>query len=306
VIAPCHERDKAALHEALGRLAEQDPLISIRQDDTRQELSVRLYGEVQKEVIEATLADDFGVEVEFRETTTICVERPVGIGEAVERIRVAPNPFLATVGLRIKPGRGVTYDLDQQVRGTMPHAFFRAVEDTVHETLREGLRGWQVADCAVTLTHTGYYPRQSAAHQGFSKSMSSTGSDFRNLTPLVLMAALKHAGTVVCEPIHRFHLGLPTDTLAAAMGLLGRLDAVPETPAINGSWCVVEGNVAAARVHELRLHLPAKTRGEGVLEVAFDRYEPVGGEPPTRSRTDNNPLNREEYLLRLKRGGGLG
>ena len=120
------------------------------------------------------------------------------------------------------------------------------------------------------------------------------------------MTALKEAGTVVCEPIHRFHLGLPTDTLAAAMGLLGRLDAVPETPAINGSWCVVEGDVAAARVHELRLQLPAKTRGEGVLEVAFDRYEPVSGEAPTRARTDYNPLNREEYLLRIKRGGSLG
>jgi ribosomal protection tetracycline resistance protein len=200
----------------------------------------------------------------------------------------------------------VTYELDQQVRGTMPHAFFRAVEDTVYEALHEGLRGWQVTDCAVTLTHTGYYPRQSHAHQGFSKSMSSTGSDFRNLTPLVLIAALKQAGTVVCEPIHRFHLGLPTDTLAAAMGLLGRLEAVPETPAINGSWCVVEGDVAAARVHDLRLQLPGKTQGEGVLEVAFDRYEPVAGAPPTRARTDYNPLNREEYLLRIKRGGGLG
>jgi ribosomal protection tetracycline resistance protein len=306
VIAPRHERKKAALHDALARLAEQDPLISIRQDDTRQELSLRLYGEVQKEVIEATLADEFGVEVEFRETTTICVERPVGTGSAVEKIRVAPNPFLATVGLRVEPGSGIEYRLDPQVPGTMPHAFFRAVEETMHEALHEGLRGWQVTDCAVTLTDTGYYPRQSRAHQGFAKSMSSTAGDFRNLTPLVLMAALKQAGTVVCEPIHRFHLGLPTDTLAAAMGLLGRLDAVPETPSINGAWCTVEGNVAAARVHELRLKLPGKTRGEGVLEVTFDRYEPVGGTAPTRARTDLNPLNREEYLLRVKRGGGLG
>ena len=306
VIAPRQERDKATFRDALARLAEQDPLISIRQDDIRQELSVRLYGEVQKEVIEATLADEFGVEVEFSETTTICVERPVGAGAAVEKIRVAPNPFLATVGLRVEPGSGVTYELDPLVHGTMPPAFFRAVEDTVHETLREGVHGWQVTDCVVTLTNTGYYPRQSHAHQGFAKSMSSTGSDFRHLTPLVLMAALQEAGTVVCEPIHRFHLGLPTDTLAAAMGLLGRLDVVPETPAIAGSWCTVEGSVPAARVRELRLQLPAKTRGEGVLEVAFDRYEPVSGEPPARARTDYNPLHREEYLFRIKRGGDLG
>jgi ribosomal protection tetracycline resistance protein len=45
----------------------------VRQDDIRQELSVSLYGEVQKEVIQATLAGDFGIDVGFRETTTVCV-----------------------------------------------------------------------------------------------------------------------------------------------------------------------------------------------------------------------------------------
>ena len=118
---------------------------------------------MQREVIEATLAEEYGLEVEFRETTTICVERPVGTGSAVETIRVAPNPFLATVGLRVDPGCGVTYELDPQVHGTMPHAFFRAVEDTVKEVLRQGLCGWQVTDCTVTLTDTGYSPRSSHA-----------------------------------------------------------------------------------------------------------------------------------------------
>jgi translation elongation factor EF-G len=36
--------------------------------------------------------------------------------------------------------------------------------------------------------------------------------DFRKLTPLVAMAALKRAGTVVCEPVHRFRLETPTGT----------------------------------------------------------------------------------------------
>lgn len=31
------------------------------------------------------------------------------------------------------------------------------------------------------------------------KAMSSVGADFRGLTPVVLMAALQRAGTVVCE-----------------------------------------------------------------------------------------------------------
>jgi ribosomal protection tetracycline resistance protein len=48
VVVPRRASEKGALHAALAQLAEQDPLIDLRQDDLRQELSVSLYGEVQK------------------------------------------------------------------------------------------------------------------------------------------------------------------------------------------------------------------------------------------------------------------
>jgi ribosomal protection tetracycline resistance protein len=302
VVASHDSSDRAALHLALSRLAEQDPLINLRQDDRRGELYVSVYGEVQKEVIQATLLADFGVDAEFRETTTICVERPLGTGAAVERLRRNPNPFLATIGLRVEPappGTGLRYAREVAVHGTMPPAFFRAVEDTVRETLREGLRGWQVTDCAVTLTHTGYLPRQSHAHQRFSKAMSSTGEDFRKLAPLVVMSALQQAGTVVCEPIHRFRLDLPEDALPAVYAGLARLEAIAETPETRGSWTRLEGEIRAARMQDLQRSLASMTRGEGVLELAFDRYEPARGEAPERPRTDDNPLDRKEYLLRV-------
>ena len=59
--------------------------------------------------------------------------------------------------------------------------FVRAVEETVHETLYRGIHGWQVTDCVVTMTHSGYYARQSHSHGTFDKNMSSTAGDFRNL-----------------------------------------------------------------------------------------------------------------------------
>jgi ribosomal protection tetracycline resistance protein len=303
VVVPCRPADKGALHVALTQLAEQDPLIDLRQDEIRQEIFVSLYGEVQKEVLQATLTDDFGVEVAFRETTTICIERPTGTGTAVELINKEPNPFLATVGLRVEPapiGTGATFRLEVEL-GSMPFAFFRAVEETVEQTLRQGLYGWQVTDCVVTMTHSGYWPRQSHAHQGFDKSMSSTAGDFRNLTPLVLMSALRQAGTQVYEPIHRIQLDIPADTLGPVLPVLARLRAVPHAPVVRGSSCTLDGEIPAARVHELQQQLPALTRGEGVLESAFDHYQPVRGANPTRPRTDHNPLNRKEYLLHVQR-----
>jgi ribosomal protection tetracycline resistance protein len=296
--------DKGALRAALGQLAEQDPLINVRQDDLSQEISVSLYGEVQKEVIGATLAADFGLDVGFRESTTICIERPAGPGAAVERMHEAPNPFLATIGLRIEPaaaGSGVRFQVGAELAGSMPIAFFRAVEDTVRQTLRQGLHGWEVTDAVVAMTHSGYLGKHSLGHARFTKSLSSTGEDYRGLTPLVLMSALQRAGTVVCEPIQHFRLDVPADSLAALLPALTRLRAVARTQLTRGTSAALEGDVPAARVHQLRQQLPPLTGGEGVLECAFDRYEPVPGPIPSRPRWDNNPLDRAGYLRRVTR-----
>ncbi|MEV6949383.1 translation factor GTPase family protein [Streptomyces sp. NPDC051172] len=304
VVVPGPGVDTRRLHLALTQLAEQDPLIDLRHDEVRQETSVSLYGEVQKEVVQATLAEEFGLDVTFRETTVICIERPSGPGAAVEFNKKDQNPFLATVGLRVDPapvGSGVQFRLGVEL-GAMPYAFFKAVEDTVRETLGQGLHGWQVTDCTVTMTHSGYSPRQSHAHQGFDKSMSSTGYDFRGLTPLVLIEALRRAGTRVYEPMHRFRLEAPADTLGALLPVLAALRAVPQTTRTQGAACVLVGAVPAGRVHELEQRLPGLTRGEGELESAFDHYAPITfGTVPERSRTDHNPLNRKEYLLNVTR-----
>ncbi|MFE7892917.1 GTP-binding protein [Streptomyces sp. NPDC057412] len=307
IVDPADGTDRRALHRALTRLAEQDPLIGLRHDEVRQETHVSLYGEVQKEVIEATLAEESGLKVAFRETTPLCVERPLGRGAAVEFNRRDGNPFLATVGLRVDPappGSGVDFRLEVEL-GSMPYAFFKAVEDTVRETLGQGLYGWRVPDCVVTMTHSGYSPRQSHAHQGFDKSMSSTGYDFRGLTPLVLMEALRRAGTRVHEPVHRFRLETPADTLATLLPALAGQRAVPHTTRAHGPVCVLEGTVPAAQVHALEQRLPGLTRGEGELETAFDHYAPAPpGTVPRRPRTDLDPLHRREYLLNLTRRTG--
>ena len=296
--------DRRALHVALTQLAEQDPLIGLRQDEVRQELHLSLYGEVQKEVIQATLATDFGLDVEFRESTPICVERPTGTATAIERMprgRSGTRPFLAGIGLRVDPApidSGVAFQYEIEL-GSLPAAFMKAIAETVPEALRQGLHGWQVTDCVVTLTHSQYAPRQSHSHQGFSKAMSSIGSDFRFLTPLVLMAALRRAGTVVSEPIHRYELEIPADVLAVMVPTLARLEAPPLEQTARGEAFVLGGQIRAALVHALQKQVPELTRGEGVLECLFDSHQPVRGTPPERPRTDNNPLNREEYLMKV-------
>jgi ribosomal protection tetracycline resistance protein len=309
VVVPRDPDDKGALRVALSQLAEQDPLIDVRQDDARQEISVSLYGEVQKEVIQATLADDFGLEVGFRETTTICVERPAATGEAIEILQDDANPFSATVGLRVEPavpGSGVDLRLDVDHRFIPLHifktaeSFGEAMTQYVRETLLEGRFGWQVTDCAVTLTDCGYY-----ASDGMGKPSGGTtrtvAADFRKLTPMVLMQALERAGTVVCEPVLRARLELPAAAIGSALAVLARLGGVAQAPSLEGELATIDALLPAAWAPDLQRELPALTAGEGVLETAFGGYQPVSGAPPTRRRRTANPLNREEYLLSLGR-----
>jgi len=307
VVAARNPGDRARLRVALAQLAEQDPLINVRQDDTRQETSVSLYGEVQQEVIQATLASDFGLEVEFRDTTTIYIERPVGGGAATEILQSEAHPFSATIGLRVEPaapGSGAQFRLDIDPR-TIPlhiykttHRFIEAMTQYVGRTLQEGLFGWRVTDCVVTMIECGYY-----ASDGPTKPVSATprttAADFRKLTPLVLMLALEKARTVVCEPMLRGTLEIPTVSVGPLMSVLGRLGVAVERQAVRGDLSTVETILPAARAHDLQRQLAGVTGGEGVLESSFVGYQPLNGDPPTRRRTTPNPLNRDEYLRHL-------
>jgi ribosomal protection tetracycline resistance protein len=299
--------DRARLRVALGQLAEQDPLIDVRQDDRRQEISVSLYGEVQKEVIQATLANEFGLEVTFRETTPIYIERPIGTGEAVEILRAESNPFLATIGLRVDPapeGSGIDFRLQVETR-TVPLYLYKTLEgfsermdQYVRQTLREGLYGWQVSDCVVTMTKCTYsVPDGPPSRRG----PLSTAADFRKLTPLVLMQALERAGAAVCEPIVQVRVEIPTTTIGAVMAALARLGAAIETPSLEGMLSMIETVLPAARADDLQRQLPGLTGGEGVLDSSFAGYQPVSGTAPTRRRTTANPLNRDEYMFHLAR-----
>jgi ribosomal protection tetracycline resistance protein len=311
VVAPRHPADRGRLRVALAQLAEGDPLINVRQDDRRGEISVSLYGEVQKEVVGETLARDYGVEVDFHDTTTICIERPLRRGEALEVLYaktktnvtgksspLSSNPFPATLGMRVEPARassGIEVRVEIDVRLLPLHiyktteAFVDHMAGYVGDVLQEGLCGWAVTDCVVTVVDCGYV------------AVGTTAADYRKLTALVLMQALEAAGTQVCEPLAAVRLEVPADAVSRVLPLLGRLGAHIEPPASDGDLATIEASVPVGRVHELQRSLPHLTGGEGVLESGFAGYQPIVGTPPTRPRTNPNPLNRDEYLMSLAR-----
>jgi ribosomal protection tetracycline resistance protein len=304
LVEPADPTQRSALFAGLAELADEDPLIGLRVDESAGEAAVSLHGEVQKEVIAALLEERYGVRARFLDTSVVCIERVVGTGESVDRIKRGDNPYLAGLGLRVEPapeGAGVRFSPGVE-RGNLPPAFVAATEEGVRSALRQGPHGWAVTDCLVTMTESAYYPRQSKPHQKFDKAISSVAADFRHLAPVVVAAALATAGTRVCRPVDRFELELPDQAFPAVASLLGRLGAVLLETSAAGGYTHVSGHLPSAVVPTLTARLPDLTSGEGVLAPRLDHYAPVpGGPPPTRRRTGPDPLDRSTWFREVPR-----
>jgi ribosomal protection tetracycline resistance protein len=291
IVLPRNNIDKGRLRTALDQLTEQDPLINLRQDNTRQEMYVSLYGEVQKQVIQATLANDFGIDVEFRETTPICIERPAGTGSAVVLLQEEVNPTSATVGLHVEPGpigSGLQFRLNVTPRQIplyiykTTNNFIEHVTEYIRGTLQEGLFGWQVTDCIVTMYECNYYIGDGPS-KPYSDTPRTIASDFRKLTPVVLMLALKQARTMVYEPMNHFELDAPQSVLAQIMQALVNVEAkLIRPPSTQAELVHLEGLIPARRTFEFERMIPDLTNGEGTLITEFGEYQKVSGKIPGR------------------------
>lgn len=307
LVEPEDPTGRTALFAALTELADEDPLIDLHLDEADGEVAVRLHGEVQREVVSSLLAERFGIRARFRARfralSVVCLERVRGTGSSVDRIRQGDNPYLAGIGLRVEAapvGTGVAFSPGVE-RGNLPPAFVAATEEGVRSALRQGLQGWEVTDCVVTMTESGYYPRQSKPHQTFDKSISSVAADFRNLAPVVVMAALAQARTRVCEPVDRFELELPEGVLGPVTALLGRLGAATHEASAAGDRVLLAGDLPARAVPDLTARLPDLTRGEGVLGTRLDHHAPVADHPPARRRTGSDPRDRVTWFRDVPR-----
>ena len=314
VVFPLKPDEAGSLRAALSQLAEQDPLIDVRQDDHRHEISVSLYGEVQKEVIGATLERDYGIAADFRETTVVCIERPARVGEAEEVIsakthtnitgRSSPlstNPFLATLALRIEPapdGSGIEFRSEVDHRYVPLYlfhdvdTFVAQLEAYVREALTEGLAGWQVTDCRVTMTDCGYM------------SPVTSPADFRRLTQLVLTTALDRAGTWVCEPLADLALEMPSSTAPGGAWRARPARRSRDRPVLG------ERPVQGQRRHAGRARPFAAAPAARPVDGGGDPRDPPRRLPahrrathPGASAPSPSPLDRDAWLASLARRG---
>ena len=257
-VIPINPLERRGLYDALVLLADEDPLLGL---STESSLTVRLFGEIQMEILREILAERYGIAAEFSAARTIYKEAPTQPAQA--RIPLGKTFYRAGVGFSITPlppGSGVEYIT--AVAGTLEKSFLTAVEEAVYTACNNGLFGWEITDMRVVLDFSDY------------DSVTSTPSAFRDLVPLVLMEALKDAKMILLEPILDFELRVPDASISKAMYDLQMMNAYAyNTGIITDNFTAITGQIPADTCRGYGTKVGSYTEGRGMFLTKFHGYK---------------------------------
>jgi ribosomal protection tetracycline resistance protein len=287
-VLPEQPESRRELYEALALLAEEDPLLELSQGGAAQNNKLRLFGEVQTEILKELLWERFGLPVAFSEAATIYMEAPTAAAASRTHIGSKGNPFAAGIGLRVEPlqrGRGLEYETGISF-GDLEKPFQRAVEEAVYETCRRGVYGWEITDARVIFEFSQY------------DSVSSTPSDFRDLVPPVLMEAFMAARMELLEPILEFELRVPEKAASKALYDCQRLRADIATTQAGNTGLLITGLIPADTCKGYNTQVASYTEGQGVFLTKIHGYRSAALEASKINSDMINPaVNKAVYML---------
>lgn len=207
--------ERMILLDLLTEMTTEDPLLNVKIDEKTSEISVTIFGRVQREYIEETLRRKYSFESLTLSLPKIVYQEELkqsGVG-CIE-VDEALNPYWATMTLSVTPNdnQGICFE-SLVTTGYLKQSFQRAIETSVYESIKTGLYDYELINITVTLTGAEFF------------SPVSTPSEFRKLTPYALYKALLAAETVIVEPVIEMLFTSNKKYLGKIIGELGKLEA---------------------------------------------------------------------------------
>jgi elongation factor G len=265
-------KDDVKLGQALLRLNEEDPSLTMIHNPQTHDIVLWGQGEMHLRVALERLRDRFGVNVK---------SQPPGIGYQ-ETIRKAMTQRgrhkkqsgghgqFGDVVLEIKPmPRGSGFEFHEKVvGGAVPRNYIGAVEEGVVDGLLRGPLGFPVIDVHVTLVDGSYH------------SVDSSDLAFRTAARIGISEALPQCQPVLLEPIHLVEIVCPTDATARINAILsGRRGQILGFDTREGwsGWDCVRATMPEAEIGDLIVELRSATAGAGGFTRQFDRMAEVTG-----------------------------
>lgn len=213
-IGPKNRKDQSKLGEALSKLVNEDPSLTIRYDDETEESVISGMGELHLEIIIDRLKHEFGVEVEvgepsvaFRETITTEIESNYKHSKQTG----GKGQYAHTV-MRLEPNEGKGYEFVDMIKGgSIPSEFIQSVNKGVKKTLERGiLAEFPVVDVKVVLHDGGFHP------------VDSSDMAFQTCASICFKHGFLKADPILLEPVMKIEINTPDDYIGNVVGDLNK------------------------------------------------------------------------------------
>jgi elongation factor G len=265
-IEPRSKAGHAKLHNALAKLAKEDPTVKIMQDPQTGQNLVCGMGELHIEILMDRMSREFGVQanlgkpqVAYKETILKAAE---GEGKYIRQIGVKSQYGHCRLTIEPLP-RGEGFKFINKVKsGLIPAEFIPAIEDGAKESLEFGiLAGFPMTDIKITLK------------DGSSSETDSTPVAFKIAATMAFKEAAQKAGPVLLEPIMKLEVVSPDEYLGDISGDLNARRGKIEGVEMRGGSRVTKALVPLAEMFGYATILRTLTQGRGVFSMEFFEYE---------------------------------
>lgn len=271
-LAATDRKDDVKLGQALTRLTEEDPSLSVVHNALTHQMVLWGQGEMHLRVAVERLQDRFGVSVKQHAP-------PVGYQETIRKTisqrgrhkkQSGGHGQFGDVVLDVKPlprGSGFVFR-EKIVGGAVPKNYIGAVEEGVGDGLTRGPLGFPVIDVEVTLTDGSYH------------SVDSSDQAFRTAARIGVTEALPQCLPVLLEPIHVVEIVCPTEATAKINSILsGRRGQILGFDTREGwtGWDLVRAMMPEAEIGDLIVEVRSATAGAGGFTRQFDHMNEVTG-----------------------------
>jgi elongation factor G len=271
-ISAKERKDDVKLGQALNKLAEEDPSITVVHNPETHEVVLWGQGEMHLRVATERLSDRYGVAIERRQPT-------VGYRETIRKGIVQRGRHKKQSGghgqygdvvLEIKPmprGSGFTFE-EKITGGVVPRNYIPSVEEGVIDALKHGPLGFPVVDLHVALIDGSYH------------TVDSSDMAFRTAGRIGIAEGLPQCQPVLLEPIHLVEIVCPNEATAKINALMsGRRGQILGFDTREGweGWDVVRAKMPEAEVGDLIVEIRSATAGAGTFTFKFDHMAELTG-----------------------------
>ena len=265
-------KDDVKLGQALQKLVDEDPSLTVIHNPETHEVVVWGQGEMHLRVATERLAERFGVAIVRRPPTVgyrETIRKPI-VQRGRHKKQSGGHGQFGDVVLDVKPlprGSGFTF-ADEIKGGVVPNNYIGSVEEGVIDGLMHGPLGFPVVDVAVKLIDGSYH------------SVDSSDMAFRTAGRIGIVEALPQCSPVLLEPIHMVEIACPTDATAKINAIMsGRRGQILGFDTREGwtGWDVVRALMPESEIGDLIIEVRSATAGVGTFTAKFDHMAELSG-----------------------------